>query len=373
MHTMIRPKVRRSAAVAAAALVLALVVGCSSAGPGGASSGSSGGKVTLRVLFAGSLIIPFATLEKEFEAAHPDIDVNMEGHGSIQAIRTVSDVHEQADVVVSADYRLIPMLMYHTNPPGSDRPYADASVLFSTNKMALAYSADSVGAGQIYSRNWYDIINQPGVRLGISDPRMDANGYRALMVVQLAQSYYHRDGLFEQTFGDVFREPLLVSRSSGNSAIIVPEILETKTGSHVLLRPYSTNLLPLISSGDVDYAFEYESVIRQHGLKYVELPPGLNLGDAAPAADYSHVSVKLDYQRFGSVKPEFTGEPIQYAATIPSDAPNPSQAAELLAFLLGPEGRRIMKDNYQPMFTPARTDNLAGLPPVLKQLCVPVK
>ena len=50
------------------------------------------------MLFAGSLIIPFAQLEKEFEAAHPDIDVNMEGHGSIQAIRIVSDLHEQADV-----------------------------------------------------------------------------------------------------------------------------------------------------------------------------------------------------------------------------------------------------------------------------------
>ena len=46
---------------------------------------------------------PFEQLEKEFEAAHPDIDVNMEGHGSIQAVRIVSDLHEQADLVVTGE------------------------------------------------------------------------------------------------------------------------------------------------------------------------------------------------------------------------------------------------------------------------------
>jgi molybdate/tungstate transport system substrate-binding protein len=325
--------------------------------------------VTVRVLFAGSLIVPFAQIEKEFEAAHPDIDVNMEGHGSIQAVRIVSDIHEQADLVVTADYRLIPMLLYQTKDPDSGLPYAKWSVIFATNEMALVYSDKSAFAGEVNADNWPDIINRPGVRLGLSDPRFDANGYRSLMVVKLAEAYYDRPGLFTSTFGGVFRVPVRATTTADGSAITVPEVLETKSGSHVVLRPYSVNLLPLLASGDIDYAFEYESVIKQHGLKYVSLPPEINLGDPAHAADYARVSVKLDFQRFASVKPEFAGEPIRYGATIPSNARQPEAAAQLLAFLLGPEGQRIMAENYQPVITPALTDDLNDLPESVKAYC----
>ena len=57
------------------------------------------------------------------------------------------------------------------------------------------------------------------------------------------------------------------------------EILETSDSSNILLRGGSVALLALLESGDVDYAFEYASVARQHGLSYVELPPPLNLSD----------------------------------------------------------------------------------------------
>jgi molybdate/tungstate transport system substrate-binding protein len=46
----------------------------------------------------------------------------MEGHGSIQVIRHVSDLHEQADVLVTADYSLIPMLLYEVKDPDTGRP-----------------------------------------------------------------------------------------------------------------------------------------------------------------------------------------------------------------------------------------------------------
>ena len=340
--------------------------GCSHSGQ---TPSSGGGKVTVRVLFAGSLIIPFAQLEKEFEAAHPDIDVNMEGHGSIQAVRIVSDIHEQADLVITADYRLIPMLLYQTKDPDSGQAYAHWSVIFATNKMVLAYTDKSAFASEVTPDNWFDVIDRQGVRLGLSDPRFDANGYRALMAVKLAEAHYSQPGLFAATFGGVFRVPVRASDTADGSVITVPEVLETKSGSHVILRPYSVNLLPLLSSGDIDYAFEYESVIKQHGLKYVPLPPEIDLGDPAHAADYARVSVKLDFQRFASVKPEFTGEPIRYGATIPSNARQPQAAALLLAFLLGPEGQRIMSQNYQPMITPALTDDLADLPEAVKAYC----
>ena len=84
------------------------------------------------------------------------------------------------------------------------------------------------------------------------------------------------------------------------------------------------------------------------------------------------MTVKLDFQRFATVKPEFPGEPIRYGATIPSNAREPEAAAVFLAYLLGPEGQRIMAENYQPMITPALADNVEALPEPLRDLCVSV-
>jgi molybdate/tungstate transport system substrate-binding protein len=337
----------------------------------GCSDDSSGGvsKASIRVLFAGSLIIPFAQLESEFEAAHPEIDVEMEGHGSIQAIRLVSDLHEQADLVVTADYKLIPMLLYEVKDPDSGKPYAEWYTVFATNEMTLAYTSDSPYAAEMSPSTWTDIITRPDVRIGCADPRLDANGYRALMMVQLAEDAYNQPELFANVFGGKFRVPIRVSESGGVTVIKVPEVLETKSDSNLIVRPYSVQLLPLLESGDIDYCFEYASVAKQHGMGSVSLPAQVNLGDEALNDQYSKVMVKLDFQRFASVKPEFPGESIRYGATIPSNAREPEAAATFLAYLLGPEGQRIMAENYQPMIVPALADNLDAMPETVRALC----
>ena len=194
---------------------------------------ATGEKASIRVLFAGSLIIPFAQLEEEFEAAYPDIDVNMEGHGSIQVIRHVSDLHEQADVLVTADYSLIPMLLYQVEDPDTHVPYADWYTIFASNEMTLAYTAESAFAGEIGAVNWPDVITRPDVRVGCADPRLDANGYRALMMVELAEDFYPVPGLFQDVFGGKFRVPIRVTTAAGETVVKVPEVLETKSGSHV--------------------------------------------------------------------------------------------------------------------------------------------
>ena len=59
----------------------------------------------------------------------------------------------------------------------------------------------------------------------------------------------------------------------------MPEVLETKPDAHIILRGGSIMLIALLESGDLDYAFEYESVIRQHGLEMVSLPDEVNMGE----------------------------------------------------------------------------------------------
>jgi molybdate/tungstate transport system substrate-binding protein len=339
--------------------------------PMAAGCATSQSTVSLRVLYAGSLIIPFDQLEKTFEAKRPDIAIEAEGHGSVQVIRQVTDIHGRADVVISADHALIPMLMYNTNDPDTGKPYADWYVQFASNEMAIAYAPTSKFADEINENNWYQIINRDGVRLGIADPRFDANGYRALMMLKLAESFYHKPTIFFDTLQGKFVSPITSTDENGRSVIRVPEIVETKSDSSLVMRGYSVQLLPLLETGNVDYVIEYLSVIKQHGLRFVKLPPQIHLGAEQYQDLYRQVTVKLDFQRFASVKPEFIGETIGYGVTVPENASHPREAETFVGFLLGPDGRKVLQDFDHPLIVPARADRMDKLPASLKSLCVP--
>jgi molybdate/tungstate transport system substrate-binding protein len=343
-----------------------------SSGCTGTLTGSSG-RTPLVVFAAGSLIIPFGDLEKAFEAKYPAIDVQAEYHGSIQVIRQVTELHKSIDVVATADASLVPMLMYATNDPDTGQSYANWNIHFASNHLALAYSPESKYSGEINADNWYSILARPDVKVGIADPRFDASGYRALMALALAQDYYHQPTIFRDILSGNFTYPLGIFREDALTTITVPEIVETKPDSHVIIRGASIQLIALIESGDLDYAFEYESVIKQHHLNMVPLPDAVNLGAEEYNQTYGMVQVNLDFQRFASVKPQFRGERIGYGITIPSNAPHPEESALFIAFLLGPEGRAIMQADAHPIFDPAIGDHYENIPPALQVLCVPAE
>jgi molybdate/tungstate transport system substrate-binding protein len=135
----------------------------------------------------------------------------------------------------------------------------------------------------------------------------------------------------------------------------------------VLIRGASIQLIALIESGDLDYAFEYESVIRQHNLQYISLPDQIDLGNADYNDYYGQVEIRMDFQRFQSVDPIFRGEQIGYGITIPSNASHPDEAAEFIAFVLGPEGQAIMQTNFHPMLSPLIADHPEMMPVILKE------
>lgn len=348
-----------------------LLSACQSAASTDPSSTSSPNPIEMRVLMAGSLIVPFDEIETAFEAQYPHVDLLMEGHGSIQCVRIVSELHELADVIVTADHVLIPLLMYGTENPDTGEPYADWYAEFATNKLTLAYTDQSARADEITAQNWYAVVNGPDVRLGVPDPRFDAAGYRGLMAFQLAELHYDSPIIFDNFAMGRFRYPFKTTQEGDNGRWIihVPEIVEPKPNSGLIVRGSSIQLIALLESGDVDYAFEYESVSQQHGFRYVPLPDTVNLGNEAMAPLYDSVEAQLDFQRFTSVKPHFPGEPIGYGVTIPSSAPHPEMAAEFVAFLLGPEGKAILEANHHPTLETCRGHDLANAPAPVQELC----
>jgi molybdate/tungstate transport system substrate-binding protein len=107
-------------------------------------------------------------MEKAFEEIYPDIDVLIEGHGSIQVIRHVTEIAQIsgepiADIVAVADYSLIPKMMYNTLIPGTEKNYANWCIKFASNSLGLAYTSQSKYNNEINENNWYKIISRPSL------------------------------------------------------------------------------------------------------------------------------------------------------------------------------------------------------------------
>lgn len=338
--------------IMAGAMVLALLLTLAACGPQGRE------KVKLKVIYAGSLIVPLEEVKKQFESLHPNVEVEMEGHGSIQVIRYVTDLGKQADVLAVADYSLIPAMMYPEQ--------ADWLIKFASNQLVLAYTEKSRYALEINNSNWYEILSRPEVRIGLAHPLLDACGYRALMAIQLAEVYYQNPTIFKRIIADHFNPAISVQKDKDTYTIFLPEIIKPRDAKFSL-RGGSIQVLALLDAGVIDYAFEYRSVALQHGLKFIELPPQVNLGSPGQEDFYQKVKVRFDFQRFTNIEDEQVGKTIYYALTIPRNAAHRSWAEEYVKFVLGPEGEKIFRKHHHPFILPV-TDNLSGIPPELAPL-----
>ena len=328
-------------------------------------------KIMVKVLCADSLLYPLERVQKAFESSYPNIDVELEGHGSIQVIRQVLPppwgVGAEADVLMVADYSLIPIMMYNITMSGTNQSYADYYVRFAGNSIVLAYTNQSKYASEINSTNWYSILMRPDVKFGFPNPLIDALGYRALMTIQLAETYYGDNTIFHELVTDNFDPPISSVPDGSNFNITVPAVQLPK-GDNVVLRASSVELIPLLQSGSIDYCFLYMSNARQYGLGYVELPDEINLGSQQYEEYYQHVSVMFEQQRFATVDMDREGETIYFGLTIPANAPHKDVAIEFVKFVLSQEGEGVFQSCWQPVFEPSFTDNLAAIPLGLRSL-----
>lgn len=292
------------------------------------------------IFHAGSLSVPFQAVEKAFEAKHPQVDVLREAAGSQACARKITDLHKPCDIMASADYSVIDKLLIPK--------YADWNVRFATNQMVLCYTAKSKYADKVNADNWYEILTKKGVIWGHSDPNLDPCGYRALMVLQLAEKYYKKPGLYEK---------VIANRPQAN------------------IRPKSVELVSLLQTGNMDYAWEYLSVAVQHGLKYVTLPDEINLGNYQFDDRYRQAVVKVTGKKPGTTM-EMKGKSITYGLTLIKDAPNREAAVAFLQYLLSPEGGlKVLQEKGQPPFIPCRvpTEEMKNLLPAELQGLVEVK
>jgi molybdate/tungstate transport system substrate-binding protein len=281
-------------------LLLLLLAGVTRAGAQAASG-------PLTVFNAGSLAASFRELLQAFARRHAGVDPRQESSGSLEAARKLTDLGRVPDVIAVADYQVLANLIVPK--------HADWYATFSRNAMVILYSDRSTGAKEITRDNWWQVIQRPGVRTGRSDPALDPNGYRTLMVTQLAERHYRQPGLTARLL-----------------AAMPPR----------WVRPKEADLVALVQAGELDYAWSYRNIAVTTGLRSVSLPPEVDLSDPGLEATYRQATVRVPAGG-GADSLTLTGEPIVYALTVPRKAPNPAAGAAFVRFVFSPDGQAILR------------------------------
>jgi molybdate/tungstate transport system substrate-binding protein len=312
--------VRRLDGLVTTCLVVGLAAGCGSTSHPGSAHGAHG---TLTVFGAGTLSTPFTAELQAFKKQNPGVTIHSQFGASGDMTKDIVQLGQPADVLGVADYSLIPKLM-----SDKAKPHADWYLGFVSNQITFAYTGHSKGASQLTPSNWYQVLSEPGVKIGRSNPAADPSGYQVLQMLQLAQGYYNDPTLAAS-----------VLRNSPDSSVAETE----------------TSLLAALQSGQIDYLAIYKSNALEDHLKYISLPAQINLSDQSMSASYATVSVAA-----GSLG-TLTAKPIIYGLTIPSNAPDAALGQKFIGFVLSRLGQAIMAGNGFTVISPALA---SGPPPV---------
>jgi molybdate/tungstate transport system substrate-binding protein len=184
-------------------------------------------------------------------------------------------------------------------------------------EMVIAYSPKSAfaqrfaDAGKTDAMPWYEILQQPGLRFGRTDPTTDPQGRNIIFTLQLAEAYYRQPGLAQKVLGavmnpaQIFDEPTVQAR---------------------------------LQSGELDAASAYKIQPVPFGLPYVRLPEQINLGNASMQDRYAHAALELNGKTYHP-------EPLVYYAAVVKSSRHPGKAAEFVRWLSGSEAAAIFR-NY---------------------------
>jgi molybdate/tungstate transport system substrate-binding protein len=247
---------------------------------------------TVQVAYAGSLV---ATMEGPMKAALAAQGVGFAGEakGSRALANLIAAGLRAPDVFISADTRLVENLE-------RTQHLVRGYTVFGSARMVVAYSAKSpqhalferAARGQL---SILDVLANPLVRVGRTDPQLDPKGARTLRTLDFLGKHFHAPQ---------------EARAILQKAQTYPE----------------EDLAVRVESGDVDAGFFYSTEIPGRDLRAVELPEDANLSHA-----------------------------IAYALAIMRNAPHPQAAAAFAQFVLRGNGKAILEKAGVRYFAHPRT------------------
>ena len=267
----------------------------SAASPSTAARGSG----PVNVLYAGSLV---NMMEKQVGPAFRSssgYSVNGFSAGSKALASEIKGRVHQGDVFISASPKVSASLEGAAN--GN---WVSWYATYATSGLVLGYSPGSRFASDVKSKPWYQVLAEPGIRVGFTDPATDPKG-------QLTQ----------QALTDTAKSKGLpaLNKLASDSSDVFPE--ETLVGR--------------LQSGQLDVGFFYTSEA---------------VAAKIPTVPLTGVDLKATY-----------------TVTILNNAPHQVAAEAFVSYLLGPAGQAVLKQDGFALVTPATVTG-SGVPASLQSL-----
>jgi len=194
---------------------------------------------------------------------------------------------------------------------------AESAQPVARTEMVIAYSPKSRFAAKFEAAdkgkgNWWEILQQPGIRFGRTDPIADPQGRNIIFTMMIAAKIY--------------KQPDLVGR------ILGPTINEKQIFTE-------TTVQARLQSGELDAASAYKIQPGPFNLPYITLPKEINLSGQNVRSEHPDVTLTLGGKTY-------TPEPLIYYAGVLKDAPNPKGAAAFVEWIKGDEAQAVFRKFY---------------------------
>ncbi len=292
-------------------------------------SSSPAAKGTVQILYAGSLVnLMEHTIGPDFTNA-TGYEYAGEGKGSGQLVNEIKGKLRLPDIFISADPSINSQLMGSAN--GN---YVSWYISFASTPLVIGYNPQSSFAADLAAaakgtKNWYDVLQEHGLRLGRTDPELDPKGYKTIMAMELAQAAINEPN-FEQT----------ILGPSENPAQIFPE----------------EQLIARLTSGQLDAGFFYRSEATDAHIAYISLPSQIDLSDPAQASTYAQATYTTAK---GKV---LKGSPTVFTLTIVSTSKNPAGADAFVKYFLSSTTQNILQQHGFTVLAASLSGSRTGVP-----------
>jgi molybdate/tungstate transport system substrate-binding protein len=197
---------------------------------------------------------------------------------------------------------------------------AESAEPIARTEMVIAYSPKSRFAPRFDAAakgkaNWVNVLQEPGLRFGRTDPVTDPQGRNVIFTMMLAAIMYRQPGLLAKVLGEVVNE----------KQIFTEPTVEAR-----------------LQSGELDAASAYKIQPGPFHIPYITLPREVNLsGD-----DVQKLHPDLTLAVGGKT---YSPESLVFYAAVLKDAPNRQGAAAFAQWLKKDEAQAILRSHdYDP-------------------------
>ncbi|HEY6253259.1 MAG TPA: extracellular solute-binding protein [Candidatus Angelobacter sp.] len=189
-------------------------------------------------------------------------------------------------------------------------------------EMVIAYSPKSRFASRFDAAakgkekdKWWEILQEPGLRFGRTDPVADPQGRNIIFTMMLAAKFYKQPDLVDKILGPTINE----------KQIFTEPTVEAR-----------------LQSGELDAASAYKIQPGPFNLPYITLPKEINLSGQNVHSEHPDVVLTLAGKTY-------TPEPLIYYCAVLKDALNGKGATAFAEWLRKDEAQGIFRRyNYDP-------------------------